>query len=68
MSTKERTKDPKVPAYPPELQPQIAELERELRGGDTTAYEVLTRLAVLWAPGTTLTDRNAVVDWLHRNY
>ena len=68
MSTKEKQKNPKVPVYPPELLPQVAELERELAAGDTAAYEVLTRLAVLWAPGTTLCDRNAVIDWLHRNY
>ena len=68
MSTKERVKNPKVPTYPAPLQLQVAELERELTAGDPTAYSVLTRLAVLWAPDTRLTDRNAVVDWLHVNY
>lgn len=65
---KERTKHPKVPVYPANLAPQLAELELQLVAGDPTAYMALTRLAVLWAPNAEVVDRRAVIDWLHLNY
>lgn len=64
---KERIKNPRVPNYPEALLPQIAELERDLAAGDTTAYPVLTRLAVLHS-GLEPSDRYAVEMWIRENY